>query len=524
MSREHTNIEEENLKALLGAALGRPQAARTAVTRPPILQRRRLLKRLLAAAAVVGIASVAFWLVTSRGAPALPFAEVLAESLRRIEQVETMVSTVKIIEEGNEKVWRHSYYKSPRFHRDEQGGMIVFDDEKRFILLDPDNEKVVLFGPSEFARHPERKKATDLMTLEVWKGRMPRLGYQFTGPFSDELDGVSCQRYDYKIKRPPNVPTEASAPKATLSYWFAVESGLMVRELFRSETSTTREDFQYNVPLDDSLFAIPEWAKPQIPKPLRIRVIARDEKGKALPGAKVYISGRGRQGYQKLITDAEGEAVLTLDIFARRHWETEQWYFLLRHPDVIVESTDGNQAALYTFGDILLIIGQGLRKIIYEDPVKNIGKPIGEEDFSEPRPDIQVDYEPADNMVILAMKLAQKATVTGRVVDTAGRSITDVPVVIRPSYRVQEGPFDYGKLDVQIPPEGKLPLRERYFNVKADGSFELELPTNYPLTLTFQPQDRTYSRTATEELTLQPGAEISLGNIVLPPGKPEKSK
>jgi len=529
MSRKPENIEEANLEALLGAALGGAQVAREKLMRMPAAPSYRLLKRALPAAALLLCALLAIWLLVFREAPraGLPFAQALAESLEKMKEVETIVSTTSSTEEGEQKI-RRDYFKIPRFHRMEMAdGVVILDDGNQFALLEPERKRVRVFGPSQFTDFLAGKDAIDSHRLQVWRAQVGKLDhYQVSGPFPDNVDGTKCQRYETVIHtRTPEGYDTTVPPKATESLWFSADTGLLVRMESEQASHRSRVDFQYDLPLDDSLFALPDWAKAQIPKPVRLKISARDETGRPLAGAKIYTRARSG-GYHELRSDEQGQAVLTLEIFARQDVEKELWFVLLG-PEVIVESADGSRAALYTLQDIKLVIGQGLRTTLYEQIDEKGWKRVGEEEFSEPRADVDVSYQAEDNTVILAMNLAQKATVAGRVVDSTGKPITDTAVSIEPRYEVRPalwGTIDYGNAAARTKPTDRRSRREFYPKVKPEGTFRLELPTNYPVTLTFVREDDRHCRTSTEEMTLKPGAEVSLGDIVLPPRKPEEAK
>jgi hypothetical protein len=512
-------IEEGNLANLLSSALEAP--VRAEASAQPAARRRWWLGLLAAAALILAAVLGALWLLRSGPEPAgllrlpavtLPFPELLAESMRKLDDIDTMVVTCNWTREGEQEM-THIYYKKPNHWREELSkNIMVLDDGTRKLCLDPEERKVTEVGPSILASH----SISTLVRLDEFKAMVEhdKRPVKLTGPFQDSIDGMPCQRYDFETTMPAQPQMKVPERKVSGSCWFSVESRLMQRFENRINSFAGRLDYRYNVPVDDALFVIPDWA--QGVKPQALTVAVRDDAGRPTPDATVYF---GRLGsFKKLHLDAGGEAELPSEATAHRDPTTDALYVSLGN-DVVVESADGGQAALYTFDYLSLVIGKGLKERV----VSQDGKSALLRDFTEQGPGIDLRYDAERNSLTLGLTLAPKATVTGRIVDEAGHPVSSSSGVITTTYRVRNRTANvaYGQLDAQEPAKGALLGRELSFGLNGDGTFELRLPTNYPLTLGLLPLVPGYHPT-TKELTLKPGERVDLGDLVLKSRTPDQ--
>ncbi|KPJ48373.1 MAG: hypothetical protein AMJ38_05495 [Dehalococcoidia bacterium DG_22] len=403
MPDKKRNAEEENLMNLLSAALKAP-AAGEASAQPTA--HRRWWPRLVAAAAVILVAVLgALWLLPSGPEPSapgrlaavtLPFPQLLAESARKLEQVETAVITLTEESVGLDRHREvdHVYYKSPTFWREESGtgDRVKLNDGKRFLLLDLGKRAVIAVSSALDVKSILR----EMMSREDWEAGKRQYADRnpVIGPFADTIKGVPCHRFEVQVhlpargERPPKVEIER--------WWFAVESGL----LLHVETSNGHMDFEYNVPLDDSLFTIPPWAQDVWPAVVGLRV--QDEKSQPVADAKVYF---GRlPGLKETRTDARGEADLDLEARAVRDAPGDN----LIQPlwgDVIVESADRKLAGLYTFENMVLVLGEGL-VVGRPEPGAEARRELYEEGSSA-----RFAYDPETNVATLTLILRPRAEV-----------------------------------------------------------------------------------------------------------------
>ncbi len=476
---------------------------------------RWLVPSLAAAAAIIVAVVGAMWLVCNGpagpggfAAVTLPFPELLAESMRKLDDIETVAVTIRTTRAGEEEV-THAYYKRPNcWYEELSKDRILLDDGTRSLSLDLRQKKVLEVGPSTVAG----RSISALVRLDQLKALWEQEErVELTGPFQDTINDIACQRYDFVDTMPARPQIQAPERKITGSCWFSVESGLIQRMENRSDSFTGCAEFRYNVPIDDSLFVIPTWAE-DVKLP-RLKITAHDKQQQPVGQAKVYFGQLGR--FRTFTTDERGETVLSFDTPAYRHRESDLLTTGLWH-DVVVESADGAKAAVYTFANLELVYGKGLKEILYTREEKELTR-VGERELSEERSDIDLTYDPEENLVSLTLTLAPKATVTGRVVGPDGDLITGTPVTVRASYHVRgkRATVAYGQLDAQIPAGGSLSAQKLYFNVEDGGTFELVLPTNFPLRLGFQPLGPGF-RPTSKETTLEAGATVSLGDIVLP--------
>jgi hypothetical protein len=182
---------------------------------------------------------------------------------------------------------------------------------------------------------------------------------------------------------------------------------------------------------------------------------------------------------------------------------------------VLAESSDGRGAAIYTFSSLSLVFGDGVKQRIFEKTDEGV-KYVGERDFTEDRPGIDLRYDAGQNCLTLGLTLAPKATVTGRVIDQAGNPVDESSATVWGTYQVR-GPtatVAYGQLDAHTSPGGSIPNRELHFNLRHDGTFKIQLPANYPFTLAVQPLVPQY-RPTSKGVTLRPGERVDLGDLTL---------
>ncbi len=379
---------------------------------------RWLVPSLAAAIAIIVAGVAATWLV--RTGPASPdrlpvslfFPQLLAESMRKLEQVETLVMTVTSPrQDPASRKGMRIYYKAPHFVRREFAGLVDLSDGRRRFGLNFHNNTVRSVGPPSDGLDKLMKH----WVLDRWQ-QQPRKGL-VTGPFPDSIDGIPCHRFDKKFPAPGVPPSEAP----TCHWFFAVEGGLLLR--IQGDDPKDRQDMEYNVPLDDSLFAVPEWAQDVVPTVAKL--VVRDGKAQPVPEAAVYF---GRLGsLREVRTNATGEAVVDLEAWAHRYEGADNRLIFSLSGDVIVESTDSKLAGLYSLDDLFLVFGEGLREGLPEKLIRReragwgSGWP-GWDDQEEikiavrARPheegsSARLTYDPEDNTVSLSMTLCPKAEV-----------------------------------------------------------------------------------------------------------------
>jgi outer membrane lipoprotein-sorting protein len=265
MPDKKRNLEEENLMNLLSAALEAPVGADAS---PQPAARRRWWPRLLAAAALILAAVLAaVWLLPSKpGAPGtvtfrvltLSFPELQAETLKRLREVETLVITITITQDSQEQVL-HAYYKKPHSLRyDLTSSTAVISDETRSLVLDFQNKKVLEVRPSAF----EKGSIEDLVVGPQFKATAKEFpGLKVSPAVADTVDGKPCARFDFEMTFPAEPGPQEPQTRVTGSHWFSSETQLLLRSENRMAGRVQRSDFQYNVPVDDSLFVVPDWAR-----------------------------------------------------------------------------------------------------------------------------------------------------------------------------------------------------------------------------------------------------------------------
>ena len=265
MPDEDRGIEEENLIGLLTAALRQPVAG--GVAAGPGIRWRWRPRVLAAAAAVLVVVLGAMWLVPSEpeaSAPGhlpalrLPFPQLLAESLRKLDDIDTVAVTFRAMRAGEEEV-THAYYKRPsRWYEELSENKVLLDDGTRSLTLDLRQRKVLEVRPSAVASRP----ISALVHLDQLKAVWEQEGVELAGPFRDTIDGTACQRYDFEVTMLARPQIEVPERTVTGSCWFSLESGLIQRMENKSESDSFagRAEFQYNVPVDAAVFRTPDWA------------------------------------------------------------------------------------------------------------------------------------------------------------------------------------------------------------------------------------------------------------------------
>lgn len=506
------------------------------------------------------VAAVALlWYLGSAPVLRLSLGELLGENLRRIQQANTVVVRVSPVVRPSSPApqgFTTFYYKRPCSYRTQSGTFTCIQNSTYGAKLNTEEGAIESiwssyagpFAGSEESQAEGVRKAllheTEIVELKAYAEAADS---KTRGPYPGTIEGRACTGFDLEyteLVRPLPFRPPGATPRQPKRYietlWFANDDHSLLRRevsVIRGGRATPvlplREvDYQYNVPVSDSVFALPN--PKAYGKPCHFRVVVRDDAGQPLPKARVYV---GHLGWlEKVTTAADGQADAPWVWF----WKADRW----RHGDggrtqrlqadlcdeVFVESAEGSLGGMYSFWGLTFVFDQGLKV-----PVLDGSLVTGEEDFSDPNPDTVVTCDRETNLVTLTLTLRRKATITGRLVDASGVPLSSAHVAVFVVYVVPERrarllPIPYGNLE-----------REKGFFLQEDGAdlsltvdtdqegrFELALPCNYPVLLGFySPDDRAagerFKGLLVEELMrglrrdelirLEPGARVSLGDV-----------
>ncbi len=412
---------------------------------------------------------------------------------------------------------RRVSYKRPYFVRREgPKGTAEIQNGTLYIRLNLDREKVEhIHNPSAFGAGQAATYAMEASGFEDVERTCKNRDVTALGPYADTVDDTPCIRFDLEYTTPPIPELHMRKRSHCESLWFSSSDGLLMRQQHKTTGSRNCADYVYHVPMDDSFFGLPDWAKYATLS--NLNVVARDGSGQPLPGARVYLGHLGR--FTKATTDEVGRAEvpwLTAAIADRDVGllTADLW------DNLIVESADGTLAGLFTFRHLKLVFGQRLRELIFKGGGSG-GEIVGERDFSDEGTGASVDYDPENNVVTLTMTLRPKAVLTGRFLDEAGKPITGVPVEVQVVYKVGGRiPAGYGDLDSKAT-TWPIPAGECVILVSTteNGAFEVPIPASHPCQVRFETGESPYldaeRPTPDEYMTLEPGSRVSLDEVVL---------
>ena len=524
--------------------------------------------------AVLVAAVAALWYLGSGRLLRLSLAELLGENLRRIQEANTVVVRVSRTKAPSSPALqgvRTFYYKRPCSYRTQYGIFTRIQNSTYGAELNMAEGAIESIwsssaGPSiesDESRAEEARKALLQATrLAELKAYAEAVDSKTHGPYPGTIEGRASTgfglEYTSVVRALPFRPPGATPPEPkryTQKLWFANDD----HSLLRREVSVIRGgpatpvlpldevDYQYNVPVSDSVFALPN--PKAYGKPCHFRVLVRDDAGQPLPNARVYV---GQLGWlEKVTTDADAQAEAPWVWFwrAERRWHgdggrTQRLQADLQD-EVFAESADGSLAGIYSFWGLTFVFDEGLKV-----PVLDGSLVIGEQDFSDPNPDTLVTCDRETNLLTLTLTLRKKAAVTGRLLDAAGVPLSSAHVAVFVVYVLPERrapPIPYGSLGSRetatqlvqrlyfpdetregLAPQGEPPDLSLTVDSDQDGRFELALPCNYPVLLGFyRPDDRAAGerlkallmedlmkdRRREELIRLEPASRVSLGDV-----------
>lgn len=488
---------------------------------------------------LVAVAGV-LWYFSSAPVLDATLPELLSENLKKLQEADTVVVTVSRAKaplapavQGITKFC----YKRPCSYRREWGRTLIQNSTYGAEL---NSKEGTIESIASFCMAPpgQREKplaelaartlleATDAAELEAYAEATDS---KTRGPYPGTIDGRACTRFDLEytevvppLPYPPPGATPREPNRYTEKMWFANDDHSLVRRevsAIRGGRATPilplqQVDYEYNVPLSDSLFALPN------PKaygnPCHFRVVVRDDAGQPLPNARVYVGQLGR--LEKVTTDVAGQAEAPWVWFWHAERNSSAGRLEARLCDeVFAESADGSLAGMYSFWGLTLAYDYGL---------------IGEQESSDPNPDTAVTCDRETNLVTLTLTLRKKATVTGRLVDASGVPLSSARAAVFVAYMVPRErptgpPIEYGNLECEAGFFMQGQRADPCLTVATDeeGRFELTVPCNYPVLLGFyRPGDPAARQrlgdliekeTVKEEdlIRLEPGAPMSLGDV-----------
>jgi hypothetical protein len=510
--------------------------------------RSRIIPALAVGAPILLLVAVAgvLWYLSSAPVLDATLPELLTENLRRVREVSTVVVTESPAQQSSApppaSVTPSFYYKSPCSYCRKSGIYTDLQNSEYGAELNSKEGAVewiwsrhtAPFGMTDKALAESAAKAlleaTDAAELKAYAEATDS---KTRGPYPGTIDGRACTRFDLEyteVVPPLPYPRPGATPREPNRYtekmWFVNDDHWLLRRevsVIRGGRATPilplhQVDYEYNVPLSDSLFSLPN--PKAYGKPCHFRVVVRDDAGQPLPNARVYV---GQLGWlEKVTTDAAGQAEAPW-VWG---WRAKRWWYgdggrtqrlqADLHDEVFAESADGSLAGMYSFWGLTLAYDHGL---------------IGEQESSDPNPDTAVTCDRETNLVTLSLTLRRKATVTGRLLDASGVPLSSMQaavlvVYVVPRERPIGPPIYYGNLECEAGffMQGQQADPSLTVATDEEGRFELTLPCNHPALLGFyRPGDpaaverlrKLLGKPVKEEdlIRLGPGAPMSLGDV-----------
>jgi len=192
-------------------------------------------------------------------------AELIARAEQRLESARTIVLTRTYRDSrGEVREVLHTYYKAPHFIYEEcRGGKVNIYRGGVFIGLDVEKKRVE--KRVDMSRLVSGVKASEFAMkasgLRGFKGMLQMYPWRYLGRRRETVNGRPCIRVDVEYAMPGT--TEGRTSYTVRSLWFTEDSGAYIRDEARSRDSggVAESTIEYDVPVDESLFSLPAWAR-----------------------------------------------------------------------------------------------------------------------------------------------------------------------------------------------------------------------------------------------------------------------
>jgi len=449
---------------------------------------RKIMWTASAAAFLVCLAML--WPVLQRQAAAASFEKAVHRAKEELlkTSISSFRASLRISVGGGEQVL-HVWYKRPNLYREElPSGNVFVNDGRRFAAFNPKTRETMSTPPVSW----DLGNTPPFIYVDEVMAGMKKGGATVQGPFSEEMDGIMCSRFDF---------TGANALKGSI--WFSQADGLLLRMERKASASLASCVIvaSYNVDVPDDLFLVPTYVKalPNFPK---LFVTVLDGSGVPAADATVYVGNFAHcpLGADIYVTGSNGRVVIPLvagedtEQFWRKDKTGQLFTALgrLANCGIVAESKDRTSCDLFSTKDLVLFFDKGLMEV---DPL------VEDVSYDEKRtnfaigPKEQFRYHRSSGDLFLRLRLMPKAAVTGRVVDklgipfTYGRYYVGVVCFPRPTEYVSYGKL--GNLPKQRTKSGQVfhTWDMYYTRCEQDGTFRLDVPSGYPFRLHVQPLD-----------------------------------
>jgi len=456
---------------------------------------RMWLWRCAAAAAALAVLAVGLLVVWSN-AHRSAFAQALDHAFASLGSVQSYHAIHKVVN-GAQEFSYESWRKRPDKERAVgPDGRVTISDGARRVTFDPSSLEALqeIPAPSAGTLFPQ------ILSVDGWLSLARSYDSTPQGPLDDTVDGQTCSRFDLTVGK------GIQAERRT-RMWFHKTNGL----LLRCEVSEVMPDFKmveyrqtttydYNVPVDDALFAIPAGLKPvgSPPPEPQLIVSVTGPDGKPVAGATVYHGHNNWFVFDRLSTGFDGQATVPLKwpTLSNHPWikvvegtETD-WLGNFNLGLVVAESADSNSCDFFDMEWLDVFARHGFQ-VVNRDAKRVTFQP-GRKEFTF-GPANQLRYDPAESKVYLSLQLKTKGAVTGRIVSANGSPFSTGKVRMWPVCMLREGYYTgFGKARNTLekaPARGTIMslLDDRVFWFCAeDGTFSVDVPAGYRFKLVIQ--------------------------------------